>query len=56
MKGSKVSRRHFLKHGTSSVAATIAATALGRMGVNPREASRRNADTPASRGGEAWRR
>ncbi len=38
MKGSKVSRRHFLKHGTSSVAATIAATALARMGVNPREA------------------
>jgi hypothetical protein len=35
MKGSKVSRRHFLKHGTSSVAATIAATALARMGVNP---------------------
>lgn len=37
MEGNGVSRRQFLKRGASSMAATIAAAALARMGIDPPE-------------------
>lgn len=36
MEGKGVNRRQFLRRGASSMAATIAAAALARMGIHPR--------------------